>query len=162
MTDPQDSLPSGKPEGAPWLAPHLAVKDITAAVGFYTRAFGFTARNVLATGDGKAYHAELVWHDAVIMLNPESADVRPPSARGGPSQHLYVYVDAVDALYDRALDEGAMPLRSPRTEYWGDRVCLLADPDGHTWMFATHVAGHDAWRAARAELAERKKAEEET
>jgi uncharacterized glyoxalase superfamily protein PhnB len=66
----------------------------------------------------------------------------------------YLYVDAVDDAFERALDAGARPIRSPRTEFWGDRCALVADPDGHLWTLATHLPDHDAWRARRSELAD--------
>jgi PhnB protein len=27
----------------------------------------------------------------------------------------------------------------PADMFWGDRMCSLTDPDGHTWNFATHT-----------------------
>lgn len=46
--------------------------------------------------------------------------------------------DDVDALYARAVDAGATPLRSPYETEWGGYVAHVADPDGHAWEFA-HV-----------------------
>ena len=52
---------------------------------------------------------------------------------------LYVYCDDVDALFARATAAGAQAKVPPQDTFWGDRMCQLVDPDGHTWNFATHV-----------------------
>jgi uncharacterized glyoxalase superfamily protein PhnB len=128
--------------GVPWMVPHLTVRDVTAAVTFYARAFGWEKKLVTSDESGMPNHAEMVWKDSLIMLGPESTkgrDRAPQSMGGMTSVTLYVYVDDVDALHQRAVESGAKTLVSPRTEFWGDRICLLVDPEGHSWMFATHV-----------------------
>jgi len=97
---------------------------------------------------------ELRYRDAVVMLGLESEDARTPNHRGGATMNHYVYVDAVDDAFERALDAGARPMRAPRSEYWGDRCALVADPDGHLWMLATRLPAHDPWRARKAEIAD--------
>ena len=146
-----------KPDDVPWLSPYLVVRDVAAAIDFYQQAFCFALQSKQVGSDGKPFHAVLAWHDARIQLGPENADLKAPVTRGGATGHHYVYVDNVDVLFERALDGGAMPLRSPKNEYWGDRCCLVADPDGHTWMFAAHVPNFDAWKAAHDELAQQTK-----
>ena len=76
-------------------------------------------------------------------------DLKAPITVGVATASHYLYVEAVDSAFERALDAGAMPLRSPRNEYWGDRTCMVRDPDGHLWMLSTNVPSHDAWKEAR-------------
>ena len=52
---------------------------------------------------------------------------------------LYVYTEDVDALYAQVIEAGAGDGFSPREMPWGDRVCLVFDPDGHAWNIATNV-----------------------
>ncbi len=132
-----------RPEGMPWLSPYLTVKDSDAALEFYRRAFGFETRHAVPGPDGRTMHAEVTWRDAVIMLGPEgSCDTRSPATSGTPSPvQLYVYCDDVDALFARATEAGARPSYPPRDMFWGDRMCQLIDPDGHSWNFATHLGG---------------------
>jgi PhnB protein len=79
------------------------------------------------------------------MLGKESAkgcETRAPATSGTPSPvTMYVYCPDVDALYDRATGAGATGLVAPNDTFWGDRMCRLADPDGHSWCFATSRAG---------------------
>ena len=46
------------------------------------------------------------------------------------------YVDDVDAMYARALDEGFTPEAPPQNARWGERYFHLTDPDGHELSFA--------------------------
>src|SRR5262245_43979813 len=60
-----------RPAGMPWLSPYLTVKDAGATLAFYQRAFGFQKRGEPMTGpNGQIMHAEMAWHDAVIMFGP--------------------------------------------------------------------------------------------
>jgi PhnB protein len=124
-----------------WVSPYLTVKDAEAAIAFYTKAFGFDTRSVMPGPDGKPIHAELVHKDSLVMLGPEcpQSNTRSPLTLGGASITLYVYVENVDALFERATAAGAAVISPPKDEFWGDRCCFLTDPEGHAWMFATHV-----------------------
>ena len=51
---------------------------------------------------------------------------------------LYVYVEDVDAVYKRALQAGAKPVRELKDEFYGDRAGGVADPVGNQWWIATH------------------------
>lgn len=140
-------------EGYPWLMPYLIVKDSDAALDFYQRAFGFTKRMAMPGPNGKTMHAELNWHDAVIMIGTPMEE-RPdfphktPAATGVASPIVpYLYCDDVDALYARATAAGAAGLKPPQDMFYGDRVCTLKDPDGYWWNFATNVADFDPSKA---------------
>ena len=61
-----------KPANMPWMLPALTVKDADAAVAFYQKAFGFDKRFSMPGPDGRTMHAEVSWHDGVIMLGPEN------------------------------------------------------------------------------------------
>jgi uncharacterized glyoxalase superfamily protein PhnB len=144
---------SGRPAGMPWVSPYLVVKDAEAALEFYQRAFGFTKRDAITGEDGKVVHAEMTWHDAVIMFGPERAYGHPsqsPASLGVNSpMWLYIYCDDVDALFARAVAAGAQPMREPEDSFWGDRFCRLIDPSGHTWSFATFVGRPAALLASK-------------
>ena len=49
-------------------------------------------------------------------------------------------IEAVDALYSRALDAGLGPQAQPRDAEWGERYFHLRDPDGHELSFAAPLA----------------------
>lgn len=140
-----------RPPDMPWLSPYLIVKDADAALDFYLRAFGFEKKMAIPGPNGKAMHAEVRWHDMVVMFGPEGNPgntSKSPAATGIPSPvGLYVYCDDVDALYARATKAGAKGLTAPVDMFYGDRVCKLADQDGHLWSFATNVADYDPTKA---------------
>jgi uncharacterized glyoxalase superfamily protein PhnB len=127
--------------------PLVVVKDVDAALDFYQRAFGFTKRMTLPGPDGRSMHGEVGWQDAIIMLSPEQPErspARAPAASGVPSPvGLYIYVEDVDALFARATAAGAKAEMPPQDMFWGDRMCRVTDPDGHTWGFATNIADFD-------------------
>jgi uncharacterized glyoxalase superfamily protein PhnB len=126
----------------PWLSPYLVVQDAAAALDFYQRAFGFEKKFAMQGPDGRQLHTEVQYHEAVIMFGPENdtgaCDIRAPATSGVKSPvSLYVYCTDVDALFARATAAGARAVQPPHDEFWGDRICQLHDPDGHTWTFAT-------------------------
>jgi PhnB protein len=90
---------------------------------------------------GKVGHAELQVGTGLVMLADEfpDRDIRGPKAFGGSGVIVSVYVDDVDAVFERALAEGARELRPPTDEFYGDRTASFEDPYGHRWSIATHV-----------------------
>ena len=144
---PAPSQRPARPEGMPWLSPYLTVRDASAAIAFYEKAFGFKTKNVMPGPDGKPGHVEMSWKDALIMLASEGAfggTCKAPATSGALSPvTLYVYCDDVDALHAKATAAGAKTAFPPTTMFWGDRLCKLTDPDGHVWNFATNVADFD-------------------
>lgn len=143
-----------KPDGMSWLSPYLTVKDSDKALDFYQRAFGFEKKMAMAGPDGKTKHAEMTYRDAVFMFGPEGThegkECKAPVSLGSrPPVGLYVYCDDVDAVYRRAIAAGAKCDKPPTTEFYGDRVCGLIDPDGHVWYFATNVADFDPAKAPK-------------
>lgn len=138
-----------KPEGIPGLFPYLTVKNAEKAVEFYENAFGFALSSEPAKDDqGNIQHAEMKFgKDVCIMFAPEGAwdSVRqtPASLGVNPSLSLYIYCEDVDALYKKALANGAKSTVAPNDGFWGDRFCNLIDLDGHDWVFATHIGDHE-------------------
>jgi uncharacterized glyoxalase superfamily protein PhnB len=52
---------------------------------------------------------------------------------------LYLYVDDVDATYQRALQAGATTVMEPTDEEDGDRRGGVQDPFGNMWFLARHL-----------------------
>ena len=66
---------------------------------------------------------------------------------------LYVYVDDVDALHQRALEARAKIVQTLEDRAWGDRSFQATDPQGHQWVFAQQeVASPDLLEAHLAQL----------
>ncbi|CAN5545997.1 Dot/Icm type IV secretion system effector PhnB [soil metagenome] len=129
------------PDGYPRVSPYLCVDGAGAAIDFYERVFGATERFRMPAPDGKVGHAELQVGDSVIMLADEFPEigVRSPKSVGGTSVIVSIYVEDVDAVFGRALEAGADPLRAVKDEFYGDRTGQFEDPFGHRWSVATHI-----------------------
>lgn len=124
------------------LTPALTVRDAERAIEFYKNAFGATQRGGVMKGpDGKVMHAELKIGDSIIMLSDEFPQygALSPQSVGGSSMSLHIYLDGVDAAFDRAVKAGAEVEMPVMDQFWGDRYGKLKDPFGHKWSMATHT-----------------------
>ena len=129
------------PEGYPRVTPYLIVDGAGAAIDFYTSVLGATERMRMPAPGDKVGHAELQVGESVIMLADEApeVDARAPRSVGGTPVSLLVYVEDVDATFERAVQAGAEALRPPEDRFYGDRTGSFQDPFGHRWDVATHV-----------------------
>jgi len=129
------------PAGFERATPYLCCKGAARAIEFYTTAFGAKETMRLAEKDGRIGHAELRIGEAAIMLSDEYPDmgVLSPATLGGSPVSIHLYVDDVDALFQRAVAAGARASKPPSDQFYGDRSASLEDPFGHKWMFATHI-----------------------
>jgi PhnB protein len=128
------------PDGYHTLTPYLVVRDAVRAIEFYKQAFGAQERGVMKGPDGKVMHAELTIGDSIIMLSDEMPEYGTHSPlSGGAGMGLHIYVDGVDAAFDRAVKAGAQVEMPVADQFWGDRYGKLKDPFGHKWSIATHT-----------------------
>jgi len=136
-------MPEAKavPTGFHTLTPHITVRNADQALEFYKKAFGAEVQNIARMPNGKVMHAALQIGDSKLMLNEESPEfgALSPLSTGGSGVMLHIYLENVDAAFDRAVSAGAevkMPLMD---QFWGDRYGIVADPYGHKWSLATHI-----------------------
>ena len=129
------------PDSYHTLTPYMTVRDAARAIEFYKQAFGAVERGVMKGPDGKVMHAELLIGDSIIMLGDEFPEFGSlsPEAIGGASTGLHIYVEDVDASFDRAIKAGAIVEMPVADMFWGDRYGQVEDPFGHRWSIATHV-----------------------
>lgn len=130
------------PKASGSLVPGLAIRGAADAIAFYKKAFGAKERSRMPGPDGKIMHAELKLGDRVLFLGEEAPGMGAPSPQtlGGSPVSLMHYVKDVDAVYARAVAEGAKPVMAPADMFWGDRYGMVLDPWGHRWGLATHKA----------------------
>lgn len=129
------------PDGYRSVTPYLTVDDAAAAIDYYKRAFGASERMRMEAPNGKVAHAELEIGDSLVMLSdpfPQSTSV-PPKELGGTSAGVFLYVEDVDAVVNRAVDAGGTLTMEVVDQFWGDRFGAVTDPFGHSWSIATHV-----------------------
>lgn len=129
------------PDGFPRVTPYLCVDGASAAIDFYRDVLGATERVRMPAPDGRIGHAELELGDSLIMLSDENPDwgTRGPKAFGGSPVTVSVYVEDVDAAFERAISGGATVVQPVTDQFYGDRSGLFEDPFGHRWSIATHI-----------------------
>ena len=129
------------PEGYPRVTPYLCVQGAAAAIDFYAEVLSATERVRMPGPNDTIGHCELQLGDSVIMLADEFPDmgVVSPKTLGGSPVTLNVYVEDVDAVFERAVAAGAQSLRPVETQFYGDRSGQFEDPFGHRWNVASHV-----------------------
>ncbi len=143
------------PEGYHSLTPYLIIKGATEAIEFYKNAFGATELFRFPAPEGKIGHAEIKIGDSPVMLADEYPDMgyKGPQTLGGSPVSLMIYVDDVDATFDKAVGAGATVKEAVSDKFYGDRMGTVVDPFGHIWHVATHkedVSVEEMQRRAKA------------
>ncbi len=93
----------------------------------------------MADGEGRVNHAEVALADGVVMLGCPGPDYQSPKRTGHSHAYVHLYVDDVDAHFEKAKAAGAKILLQPEDQFYGDRRYSAEDPEGHQWFFAQHV-----------------------
>lgn len=130
------------PDGYSSVTPYLIIRGAAKAIAFYKRAFDATeVFPPFVDPNGRIGHAELQIGNSRIMLADEHPEIGAysPDKLGGSPVSLMVYLDDVDTTSKRALGAGATLVRAVETQFYGDRICQIDDPFGHSWTLATHV-----------------------
>lgn len=130
------------PEGYHTVTPYLIVRYGAQAIDFYKRALGAQELLRMPGPDGFSIgHAELKIGDCPIMMSEEHVEqgCRSPQTLGGSPISFYVYVENVDAAFQKAVAAGAEVRRPVTDMFYGDRVGCVADPFGYEWSLATHT-----------------------
>jgi uncharacterized glyoxalase superfamily protein PhnB len=123
-----------RPEGYHSVTTYLVVPRAAEVMEFLKRALGAAELFRMEAPGGKIAHAELRIGDSPIMLADASDEWKPMPAM------LYVYADEeVDAVYRRALDHGAVSVKPPEDQFYGDRNATVRDLAGNLWSIANHV-----------------------
>lgn len=127
------------PAGYPRISPYLNYEDTGAMMDWLERVFGLVPRHSQTDSDGVIVHAEMEFHDGVVMMGSPGGSFQNPRHLGQSTQNLYIYVDDVDAHYEKAKAAGAEIIEEPGTQSYGDRRYGVVDPEGHRWYFASRL-----------------------
>ena len=129
------------PDGSHTITPYLIIRDAGGAIEFYKKAFDAKELVRMPGPGGKGVmHAELQIGDSQLMLTeewPQYGSVSPQQL-GGTAVSLHLYVDDVDAWFERAVRAGCQVKTPVSDMFWGDRFGKVQDPFGHQWSIATH------------------------
>ena len=115
------------PEGWRSITPRLVVHEPARLVEFLKRAFDG------AGGYNEGRPSEIRIGDSMVMVSGVIG-----AAPSIPA-YLYLYLEDVDAAYERALAAGALSLEAPHKLHYGDRRATIKDPAGNVWQIGTHV-----------------------
>jgi PhnB protein len=114
---------------------HIIVSDAGRAATWYTTVLGAEERGRITLPDGRLIHLELWFGSSRVMLADEfpEHDAVSPETTGCSSAVFYLDTDDVDALWARAIDQGAEVLRPLADLFTGERDGQIVDPFGHRW-----------------------------
>ena len=129
------------PEGVPVVMPMLVCRDAAAEIDFCKIAFGAIELLRRPGPDGTVAHAAITVSGAMIMIEGEWPTLasRAPQPDGSSPVVLYIYVEDVDAVIERAVAAGARVLLPATNQFWGDRTGRILDPAGHVWTISTRI-----------------------
>jgi PhnB protein len=97
------------------------------------RAFGAVELERLEAGKG-GFHVEAKIGDSMVVM-----EVSDPPHPGGKPASIYVYIDDVDAAYQRALAAGATSVAAPEDKLYQERAAGVKDSFGNIWWIATYT-----------------------
>lgn len=109
----------------------LYVETLDRAMQLYTEVFGFRERR------REGPYGELETGTTTLALVERSFIAEhllgscPPPGQGACEIGIVVPRERVQATFDRAVEAGCGPVRSPAEQPWGQLVSYVRDPDGH-------------------------------
>lgn len=118
------STPSA--EGLGSVLPYAHPARARSYIDFLKRAFGAQEMAVYEHA-GRIMHAAVRVGDAVLELG------EPEDRTGIPLNGFFLFVEDVEASYERALAAGATVVRPPDDIPYGSRSAIVRDPEGYLW-----------------------------
>ena len=122
-------------EGYHTVTPYLIVQEAAQLIDFIKQVFDATEM-FRGTGSAGGIHAEMRIGNSMIMVGGGGAWKGEPS----PAT-LYLYIDDIDTVYQRALQAGAASITEPADQDFGDRLAGVKDAFGNVWYLATPLPG---------------------
>jgi PhnB protein len=118
------------PEGYQRLMPYLIIENAPAFFEFAQKVFGATERYKAMRDETLIMHAEISIGGSVVMFADATEQYKKQTAG------LYLYVDDCDAVYQKAIENGATSASEPADQSYG-RSGGFKDPFGNTWWVTT-------------------------
>lgn len=131
-------------QGPTTITTELHYGDPAAAVMWLANVFGCQARMVIADNQGRTIFAEVGWGETVVAIVPEEPELKSsPRALAGANTQLVRVRGGIDVdnhcAHARAA--GATIVQEPTQFFFGDRVYVATDLEGHLWSFAERIPG---------------------
>ncbi|MEP6708321.1 MAG: VOC family protein [Pyrinomonadaceae bacterium] len=123
------------PQGLRPVTPFLHPIGASALIDFMKQAFDAVEISREQSPEGMIHHAMIRIGDSMIEMGEAHGDAQPmPPA-------LYMYVENLEEIYERALNAGATSLQPPKDQPYGDRTAWVKDPWGNIWYLAAPIEG---------------------
>jgi PhnB protein len=120
------------PEGLRAVTPYLLTRGAPGLIDFLKEAFGAEQVARHESPEGVIRHATVRIGDSMLEMSEAHGPWQPmPPA-------IYLYVEDVDKVYERAVAAGGTSKQAPGDRPYGDRNAHVEDPYGNTWYIATH------------------------
>jgi PhnB protein len=129
---------SAVPKGYHTITPSLVIDGAAAAIDWYAKVLGAKEMSRMLWQGGKIAHAALLLGDSIVFLADPFPGAKDPKALGGSPSSMVVYTEDCDAVFNKAVAEGAKQTMPVEDQFWGDRAGSFVDPFGHHWMVMTH------------------------
>lgn len=130
MNDNQQTTDSATtPFNAVALAAALTVKDLEASLAWYQNAMGFDVDRKHER-DGKLMAVSLKAGDVRILINQDNGEKGLDRAKGEGFSLQLTTEQNIDALAQRARENGATLVTEPTDTPWGVRMFRVRDLDG--------------------------------
>lgn len=120
--------------------PLLRYHDARGAIRSLCATFGFVELFSVPESGPFVRHAQLKLGTNIIMLGSVRPDdgMTSPLTSGTVTQALAVYVEDLDAHFERARAAGAKIVSAPMDTDFGFREYHARDVEGHPWTFGTY------------------------
>jgi len=117
--------------------PVVHYRDLAAGAKFLVDSFGFVQHQAHEDEHGTVQYVELSLNGAPLGLGPLTEGSMFDT---GPTV-VYISLDEVDTMYQRAAAAGAEVLMAPTDQDYGSRDFVAKDHEGNVWCFGTFQPG---------------------
>jgi uncharacterized glyoxalase superfamily protein PhnB len=133
------------------ILPHIVYRNVPDAIAWLAHAFGFVEHYRYGDPPGPI-GAQVHLGDAWMMLETVKPDSSTPAQLGARTQSLTIFVDDVEAHYNRAKSAGVTIVEDLNETIYGELQYAALDLEGHHWLFSRHAKdiSPDAWGATLA------------
>ena len=110
---------------------YLTVKGAYNFMDFLKNVFNAKEQLTVPRSKDLVMHAEMKIGDTTLLITDAVSDTSINPAE------LFIYVDDTDAIYQKAIKEGATALLEPETSEFVKRTAGIKDSFGNTWWLHT-------------------------
>ena len=123
------------------LEPRLVVRDVDAALDFYSMALKAERLERFADKSGRVVHAAMKIGQSIFTMTEEVVEwgLTAPETGTGASVLLHLTVSDPDATAEAMIDMGGNVLVDIDDRPYGKREGRILDPFGHAWILSKTI-----------------------